>query len=177
MSDLGKLELLTVDQMYAADAAAVASGITGEALMEAAGLKVAIEIQARWASRPVAVLCGPGNNGGDGFVVARHLAGAGWPVSLYLLGGREALIGDAALHAGRWTGDIHPLSPDALDGSELIVDALFGAGLARPLEGLALETVNRISETGAPCVAIDVPSGVNGDTGMVLGAAAGRSLR
>ena len=123
MSDLGKLELLTVDQMYAADAAAVASGVTGEALMEAAGLKVAIEIQARWASRPVAVLCGPGNNGGDGFVVARHLAGAGWPVSLYLLGGREALIGDAALHAGRWTGDIHPLSPDAVDGSELIVDA------------------------------------------------------
>ncbi|MAJ93348.1 MAG: NAD(P)H-hydrate dehydratase [Rhodospirillaceae bacterium TMED63] len=176
MSDLGKLELLTVDQMYAADAAAVASGVTGEALMEAAGLKVAIEIRARWASRPVAVLCGPGNNGGDGFVVARHLAGAGWPVSLYLLGGREALIGDAALHAGRWTGDIHPLSPDALDGSELIVDALFGAGLARPLEGLALETVNRISETGAPCVAIDVPSGVNGDTGMVLGAAARAEL-
>ena len=109
-------------------------------------------------------------------MVARHLAGAGWPVSLYLLGGREALIGDAALHAGRWMGNIHPLSPNVLDGSELIVDALFGAGLARPLEGLALETVNRISETGAPCVAIDVPSGVNGDTGMVLGAAARAEL-
>ena len=136
MSELGKLELLTVDQMYAADEAAIASGITGEALMEAAGLKVAIEIQARWASRPVAVLCGPGNNGGDGFVVARHLAGAGWPVSLYLLGGREALIGDAALHAvaGR---AISIRCRRMLGWSELIVDALFGAGLA-PLEGLAL---------------------------------------
>lgn len=166
-----KHELLTVDQMYAADAAAIASGVSGDALMEAAGLAAANEIRARWASRPVVVLCGPGNNGGDGFVIARHLAEAGWPVSLYLLGDRDHLSGDAALHAARWTGAVEALSPDAIEGAELIVDALFGAGLARPLDGVALETVNRISESGVPCVAIDVPSGVHGDTGMVLGAA------
>lgn len=168
--------LLTVGEMYAADAAAIAGGVSGDALMEAAGRTAADEIRARWASRPVAVLCGPGNNGGDGFVIARHLADAGWPVSVYLLGEREALAGDAALHARRWSGSVQPLSPDALDGAELVVDAVFGAGLARPLDGVVLETVNRISETGVPCVAIDVPSGVHGDTGMVLGAAARAEL-
>ena len=173
---MSKHELLTVGQMYAADAAAIAGGVSGDTLMEAAGLAAANEIRARWASRPVAVLCGPGNNGGDGFVIARHLAEAGWPVTLYLLGDRDRLSGDAALHAGRWTGSIEPLSPDALDGAELVVDALFGAGLARPLDGVALETVKRISESDIPCVAIDMPSGVHGDTGMVLGAAAQAEL-
>ena len=157
--------------MYAADAAAIAGGVSGDALMEAAGRAAANEIRARWAARPVAVLCGPGNNGGDGFVIARHLAEAGWPVSLFLLGDRDRLTGDAALHAGRWSGPVEPLSPHSVDGAEIVVDALFGAGLARPLDGVALQTVNRIAESGIPCVAIDVPSGVHGDTGMVLGAA------
>ncbi|MGB0632855.1 MAG: NAD(P)H-hydrate epimerase [Alphaproteobacteria bacterium] len=173
---MGKNELLTVDEMYAADVAAMAAGVSGGALMEAAGHAAANEIRSRWASRPVAVLCGPGNNGGDGFVIARHLAGAGWPVSLYLLGDRDALTGDAALHAARWAGGVRPVSPDALNGAELVIDALFGAGLARPLDGVALETVNRIAESGVPCVAIDIPSGVHGDTGMVLGAAARAEL-
>ena len=155
IAELSKHELLTVDQMYMADAAAIAGGVSGDTLMEAAGLAASNEIRARWASRPVAVLCGPGNNGGDGIVIARHLAEAGWPVSLYLLGDRDRLSGDAALHAGRWTGSIEPLSPDALDGAELVVDALFGAGLARPLDGVALETVKRISESDIPCVATD----------------------
>ncbi|MEE2997216.1 MAG: NAD(P)H-hydrate dehydratase [Pseudomonadota bacterium] len=168
---MGKNELLSVVQMYAADAAASESGISGAVLMEAAGLAVANEIRARWSCCPVAVLCGPGNNGGDGFVVARYLAQAGWPVSLYLLGAKGRLSGEAAQNARNWSGPTEPLSPSALDGAELVVDALFGAGLERPLEGVAREIVNLISISEAPCVSIDMPSGVHGDTGMVLGAA------
>ena len=168
---MGKNELLSVAQMYAADAAALESGVSGGELMEAAGLAVANEIRARWPSRPVAVLCGPGNNGGDGFVVARYLAQAGWPVSLYFLGAKDGLSGEAAQNARDWSGPTEPLSPSALDRAELVVDALFGAGLERPLEGMAREIVNLISASEVPCVSIDIPSGVHGDTGMVLGAA------
>ncbi|MEX2453557.1 MAG: NAD(P)H-hydrate dehydratase [Rhodospirillaceae bacterium] len=170
-TDQSEIQLLSVSEMYAAEGAAIASGIAGERLMEAAGAAIAAEICRRWASRPVAILCGPGNNGGDGFVVARLLRDAGWPVTVSLLGDRAALAGDAAIHADRWTGEVRPLSPASLDGAELVVDAIFGAGLARPLDGMALDVVRRIDGQGAPCVAVDIPSGVHGDTGLVLGAA------
>ena len=160
---MGMHELLTIREMYAADEAAVEGGIASHTLMEIAGRAAADQIRARWASRPISILCGPGNNGGDGFVIARHLAEAGWPVSLYFAGDKEHLPHDAALQAERWQGAIEPLSPKAVDRAELVVDALFGAGLTRPLEGAALATINRISEAGVPCVAIDVPSGVQGD--------------
>ena len=111
-------ELLTVAEMAAADKAAISGGISGETLMEAAGTAVAEAIRERWEPRPVAVLCGPGNNGGDGFVVARHLADAGWTVRLALLGEGEALKGDAAIMAGRWDGAVEPLDVNALDGAE-----------------------------------------------------------
>lgn len=164
-------ELLTTSEMYDADAAAIAGGISGERLMEAAGAAVVSEIRRRWASRPVLIVCGPGNNGGDGFVIARLLKDSGWPVTLTLLGDKEALEGDARLNADRWTGDILPFSVEALDGAALYVDALFGAGLARPLDGVALAVISALAETDVPCVAVDVPSGVHGDTGMVLGGA------
>jgi NAD(P)H-hydrate epimerase len=128
-------------------------------------------IRERWAPRPVAVLCGPGNNGGDGFVIARHLAGSGWPVKVGLSGSREALQGDAALNADRWSGPIAHLAPAILEGAELVVDALFGAGLARPVEGIARAVIDAVNAGPAPCVAVDIPSGVSGDTGAVLGAA------
>ncbi|CAN0408375.1 unnamed protein product, partial [Discosporangium mesarthrocarpum] len=101
---------------------------------------------------------------------------AGWPVKLALLGDRDALQGDARLNADRWEGDILPLSVDLLAGSGLFVDALFGAGLARPLDGVALSVIAAMAETDVPCVAVDVPSGVHGDTGMVLGNAVSADL-
>ncbi len=176
MTDGSRHELLSVAEMYAADRGAIARGISGVRLMEAAGQAIANEILRRWASRPVAILCGPGNNGGDGFVVARLLRDAGWPVTVALLGERDALAGDAKINAGRWQGEVRPLSPDVLDGAELAVDALFGAGLARPLDGVALAAVRRLASLGIPCVAVDVPSGVHGDTGLVLGEAADADL-
>jgi ADP-dependent NAD(P)H-hydrate dehydratase / NAD(P)H-hydrate epimerase len=171
MAGVYRHELLTTSQMYDADSAAISRGISGERLMEAAGAAVVAEIRRRWASRPVLNVCGPGNNGGDGFVVARMLKAEGWPVTLALLDDRDALKGDAGLNADRWDGEVVPLSIDLLEGTALVVDALFGAGLARPLEGGALAFVSALADTDIPCVAVDVPSGVHGDTGMVLGCA------
>jgi NAD(P)H-hydrate epimerase len=166
------LELLTTAEMYAADEVAIKSGISGVDLMENAGAAVAAAIRRRWAPCPLVVLAGPGANGGDGWVIARLLADAGWPVRIALLGNREKLNGDTAHHAALWTGDVEAASPNALNGAELIVDALFGAGLARPLEGAALALVKAMTDHSTPIIAVDLPSGVNGDTGQVLGAAA-----
>jgi hydroxyethylthiazole kinase-like uncharacterized protein yjeF len=163
--------LLTVEEMYKADAAAIAGGVPGIELMEAAGTAIAREIRRRWRPRPLVVLCGPGNNGGDGFVVARLLADQGWPIRLGLLGTADGLKGDAAVNAARWRGGIRPLDPSLLDGDSLVVDALFGAGLARPLDGVAARMIEAIDGRGLDCVAVDVPSGVHGDTGEVMGIA------
>ena len=129
--------VLSVDEMYRADAFAVRSGVSGLELMEAAGAAIVREIRRRWHPRRVAVLCGPGNNGGDGFVVARLLRAQGWPVRVGLLGAPEALRGDAAVNAARWPEPVRPLDPGLFAGDPLVVDALFGAGLARPLGGIA----------------------------------------
>ena len=163
--------LLTVDEMARADAAAISSGTSGAALMEAAGAAITEQIRGRWASRPVRVLCGPGNNGGDGFVIARLLADAGWPVTLALLGPRDRLAGDAKLNSDRWDGPVLPLSPAVLDGAEIVVDAIFGAGLNRSPEGAARSTIEALNLGDAPCVSVDMPSGVHGDSGAVPGAA------
>ncbi len=164
--------LLTVAEMAAADAYAIGHGVPGLTLMEAAGAAVVAAIRKRWPRGPVTVLCGPGNNGGDGFVIARLLEAAGWPVRLALLGAVDGLPGDAADNAARWSGAIEPLTPAVLDGAALVVDALFGAGLSRPLEGPALAVVERLGGAGGPpSVAVDMPSGVEGDSGAILGAA------
>ena len=163
--------LLTPKQMGEADRLTIESGVAGTVLMENAGRAVADAISRRFSPRPVAVLCGPGNNGGDGFVAARILAGRGWPVRLFLLGGRAALKGDAAWAASGWTGTVEPLSVGALDGAELVVDALFGAGLARPIEGVAAEVIKALEEQRLPVVAVDVPSGTDGASGTIRGVA------
>jgi NAD(P)H-hydrate epimerase len=170
------LALLTPAQMGEADRAAEAAGAQGDAMMEAAGSAVAVAIGGRWRMRPVTVLCGPGNNGGDGFVVARHLQAAGWPVKVALLGERETLAGEAAHAAGLWSGEVVPLTPPCLDGAGIAVDAMFGAGLSRPLEGPALEMVETLKRRHLRICAVDVPSGLDGATGRVLGDAAAAEL-
>lgn len=164
-------ELLRVSEMYRADAAAIAGGVSSLDLMEAAGAAVAETVQAGWPEGEVLVLCGPGNNGGDGFVAARLLADAGRKVRLALLGPVDKLDGDAAANAARWNGEVAPLAPPLLEGADIVVDALFGAGLGRPLDGVVRQTIEALNVAGLPCVAVDVPSGVHGDTGQVLGAA------
>ena len=165
-------ELLSVAQMNEADRLTTAAGTPGSLLMQKAGEAVAREITRRWTPRPVTVLCGPGNNGGDGFVVATALAQSGWPVRVALLGPRQALRGDARQHAQRWTGAVEPLSPHAIDGAELLVDALFGSGLSRPLDPQVLSLLALATQRSVPLVAVDVPSGVMGDSGESHGAAA-----
>lgn len=163
--------LLTCSDMGACDHWAMAHGVPGPVLMQAAGQAVADAIRARWSPRPVLVACGPGNNGGDGHVVARLLHEAGWPVRVGSLVPVDVLRGDAACHARQTQAvlDIAPLSLAQLDGSELLVDALFGAGLARPLDGVAAALLTAAHARGLPIVAIDVPSGVQGDTGADWG--------
>ncbi len=164
------LELLTTEEMGRADRLAVAAGVESLTLMENAGRAVAGEA-APMAGRGarISVVCGPGNNGGDGFVAARHLAEAGFEVGVALLGPRDALKGDAATMARRWTGQVEPLAFAAFDGAQLIVDALFGAGLTRPIEGTAAAAVEAMNRSGAPIVSVDVPSGLDGTTGMAEG--------
>lgn len=164
-------EILTVDQMYAADRWAIARGTSGITLMEAAGKACADAIMQRFGRCQVAVLCGPGNNGGDGFVVARLLRQAGWGVSIFLMGERGALKGDAGHVAHKWNGPVYSLTPDAIENAELIVDALFGAGLSKDLEGTPKALAEAATERNTPVMSVDVPSGVDGDTGSIRGAA------
>jgi len=162
--------------MAAADAAAMAAGTPGMVLMEAAGKAVARAMAERYPKQPVLVLCGPGNNGGDGFVAARHLAGMGWPVTLALVKGAGDLRGDAAWAAGLWTGAVVAPSTDLLDSRPLVIDALFGAGLTRRIEGVAAALIDRMNRDRLAVVAVDVPSGLHGDTGEVMGTASQAEL-
>src|SRR3974390_729823 len=158
-------EILTVSEMYAADRFAAHRCVPSPTLMENAGRAVADAIIERWGPCDVAVLCGPGNNGGDGFVVARLLKTRGWAVRLSLLGEPNALRGDAAAMAQKWDGPIGHLSPASIEGAGLVVVALFGAGLSRALEGAARSIVEQLNAGDIPVVAIDVPSGLHGDLG------------
>jgi NAD(P)H-hydrate epimerase len=157
--------------MSRADAFAVRAGVPSITLMERAGAELAGAVTRRWGRRPVAVLCGPGNNGGDGFVAARLLAAAGWPVSVFQLGECDGLTGDAALAARGWRAEVEPLESFVAGKFGLVIDALFGAGLSRPLEGAARTAVLAANAASAVRVAVDVPSGVAGDRANVEGAA------
>ncbi len=161
------IELLTLGEMAEADRFAVAQGIPSLRLMERAGRAVADEIAKRWEKRPVAVLCGPGNNGGDGYVVARHLKERGWPVWVEAFGDPASLKGDAAEMFRRWNGETQRIT--RARKADIVVDALFGAGLSRPLDVEAKVIAEALNESGTPIVAVDVPSGLSGDTGKPVG--------
>jgi NAD(P)H-hydrate epimerase len=168
--------LLDVVGARAIDRAAIMSGIPEIDLMERAGAATAEAIIQRWGRQPVLVMNGPGNNGGDGFVVARLLREAGWPVRIMAAVSRDRLSGAASLAAARWDGDIESLDATALPESGLAVDALFGIGLARPLEGAIRHLVDSLNERSLPVVAVDIASGVDSDSGEVLGAAVNAAL-
>jgi ADP-dependent NAD(P)H-hydrate dehydratase / NAD(P)H-hydrate epimerase len=170
--DRPMLELLTAKEMAEADRLAIAGGVPGLTLMENAGSAVADEVARRFPdARRVTVFCGPGNNGGDGFVAARLLRDKGYTVRLGLLGDVARLTGDAATMAKRWDGTIETPGLDLLVGTEILVDGLFGAGLKRDIEGEAAKLIEAVNESDVPVIAIDVPSGIDGTTGAVRGIA------
>jgi ADP-dependent NAD(P)H-hydrate dehydratase / NAD(P)H-hydrate epimerase len=165
------IELLTTAEMAEADRRTIAGGVAGIALMENAGRSVADAVTARHPpGLGVAVVAGPGNNGGDGFVAARFLAERGYRVRVLLVGDPNRLKDDAALAAQRWQGPTAAAAPAALMPADIVIDAVFGAGLDRPIEGVARAMIEAMN--AAPCVyAVDLPSGINGTTGAVMGLA------
>lgn len=166
------IELLTPAEMAEADRLTIAGGTPGITLMENAGRAVADVVAARHPlGTRVLVVAGPGNNGGDGFVAARVLSERGYPVRLMLVGDRERLKGDAAQVASRWKGAVEAADAAALGRVDVVIDALFGAGLDRPAEGLPRAMIEAMNACGAPVVAVDLPSGISGATGAVMGTA------
>ena len=164
------IELLTNAEMSQADRLAVAAGIVSSELMENAGRAVADFIGRNYATGTrVLVVAGPGNNGGDGYVCARLLASRGCEVRVLRVG--LATKGDARRAAELWKGPVAEATPDGLVDVDLIVDALFGAGLDRAVSGAAAAMIKAINGSGLPVVAVDLPSGINGDSGAVMGAA------
>ncbi len=168
-------ELLTPAEMAAADQATIARGVPGIDLMERAGASVAALAQRLAKTRGrVAILCGPGGNGGDGFVAGRLLAERGYSVELFLLGVREALRGDPALAAERYLTDVRPAEAFDCADSDLVVDALYGSGLSRDIDGLArqcVERINAFASRGGKVLCVDIASGVDGASGAVRGVA------
>ncbi|HEX2725157.1 MAG TPA: NAD(P)H-hydrate dehydratase [Beijerinckiaceae bacterium] len=165
-------DLLTNAEMRAADARTIAAGTPGYVLMQRAGEAVAEAAQRMLGGEgSVLVLCGPGNNGGDGFVAARLLARRGYNVAVALLGNPNKIRGDAALARSEWRGPVvaaHEITPAR---AGLLVDALLGSGLDRDLEDEARAVVERINAARRPVLSVDIPSGIDGDTGRVRGAA------
>jgi hydroxyethylthiazole kinase-like uncharacterized protein yjeF len=165
-------ELLTTAEMGEADRLAIAGGVAGIDLMENAGRAVADATAAAARRGPrIVVVAGPGNNGGDGFVAARLLAERGYGVRVAFVGDLGRLKGDALKAAERWTGPTAEASPNALSNCDVVIDALFGAGLDRNVEGLPRAMIEAINGRGVPVIAVDLPSGINGTTGAVMGAA------
>jgi ADP-dependent NAD(P)H-hydrate dehydratase / NAD(P)H-hydrate epimerase len=165
------MEVLTTAEMERADRLTIATGTPGFALMMSAGQTVAEAAMDLMEEGPILVVAGPGNNGGDGFVAAAELAARGREVSVILLCERDSLQGDAASAARGWKYPVLPFNPHAIGKPALIIDALFGAGLDRAVKGEPLEMIEAINSNGAPVLAVDLPSGINGTSAAVMGAA------
>ena len=164
-------ELLTKEQMYTVDTAAIKNGISAGRLMENAGRAVVVEITRRFKCQPITVFCGTGNNGGDGFVIARLLKERGWPTRLILLGELDSLSDDASEKSKYWSGEVEHFNVDCFENSKLVIDAMFGVGLKRAIGGDAAIIIEEINKRKLNCVAVDIPSGVDSNTGEVLGVA------
>src|SRR5476651_272503 len=165
------MEVLTAVEMERADRLTIAAGTPGFALMLSAGQAVAEAAMDLVAEGPMLVVAGCGNNGGDGFVAAAELAARGREVSVILLCERDSLRGDAASAARGWKYPVLPCNPQAIGKPALIIDALFGAGLDRPVKGDPYDMIEAINANGAPVLSVDLPSGINGTSGMVMGTA------
>lgn len=165
------MELLSVGQMTEADRLAVAGGAESFTLMRHAGKAVAEAAEALAPQGDILVVAGRGNNGGDGFIAAAELAARGRNVSVTLLCKPETLKGDAARAAKEWRGALLPFTPSSIGRPSLIVDAIFGAGLDRPVKGEPREMIEAINASGVAVLAVDLPSGINGSTGEVMGVA------
>lgn len=150
-------------------------GIFGYTLMSRAGCAVFASVQRRWPhTRSVTVVCGAGNNGGDGYVMARLAYEHGWAVEVLALADPASLQGDAR-RAWQDAVDadvpVKPFAADSLAVAEVIVDAVFGTGLSRPVAGRWLAAIQAMNAAPAPILAVDMPSGLQADTGTILGAA------
>src|SRR6201991_4176547 len=165
------MEVLTTSEREHADRLSITAGTPGFSLMLSAGQAVAEAAMDLAEEGPIVVVAGRSNNGGDGFVAAAELAARGREGSVALLCGRGSLPGDAAPAARGWKYPVLPFNAQALGKPALIIDALFGAGLNRPVKGEPLEMIEAINANGAPVLAVDLPSGINGTTGLVMGAA------
>jgi hydroxyethylthiazole kinase-like uncharacterized protein yjeF len=165
------MEVLTTAEMERADRLTIAAGTPGFALMMSAGQAVAEAAMELVAEGPIVVVAGRGNNGGDGFVAAAELAARGREVSVILLCERDSLQGDAASAARGWKHPVLPFNPQAIGRPALIVDALFGAGLNRPVKGDPYEMIEAINASGTPVLSVDLPSGISGTSGAVMGLA------
>ena len=167
-------EICSVAELAAADQAAAAAGTPLATLMERAGSAVVDAMRARWAPQRTVVLCGPGDNGGDGYVVARRLGEAGWPVQLVALGPPRSEAARRA--ASGWRGPVLACADVTEAPAGLVVDALFGAGLTRAPQGVAADLLAWAGRGDRAVVAVDLPSGLEGDTGRPLGAVAQAAL-
>ena len=171
-------EILTAEEMARADRLTIESGVPGMELMQnaaAALVSVVTRMLQKSSGRRVLVLCGPGNNGGDGYVAARLLRQARMKLRVGALTPRESLRGDALTAANAWDGPLEPAAAFSLEGADIVVDALFGTGLSRDIEGKAADLILRLNhyrrESGTRVVAVDIPSGIDGSSGAVRGVA------
>lgn len=165
------LAILTCAEVRAAEQRAVEAGISLWALMQKAGQACADVLHAEFPEGRVVVLAGPGNNGGDAFVAAQRLRDLGRNVWLYDLAPNRERTPEGVNALNALTGARQPLEDMRLTADDIVLDGLFGAGLSRPLEGEAAFAVQQVNASGAKVVAIDIPSGVNGDTGAIPGPA------
>ena len=169
-----KYNILNSKEIIKAETESFKIGISEDQLMESAGLKVVLAIKSRWKRRRVVILCGPGNNGGDGFVVARLLLNQGWPVKVLLIKNVDGIKGLARRSLQKLInigGKVSPVKKDYLEWGELFVDACFGSGLSRNLDSNIVEIFSYCKMLKSPIISIDIPSGINCDTGNLMGGA------